>query len=217
MSISEVAIGTYGAIQKSKELDALLNIVALRRPRTIVEIGTKQGGTLYALCQVAPEDCTIISIDTSWETYSLAAQIGADDEFYASFCKPTQTVRFLHADTHDDTTLQWLKNYLAGDLIDFLFIDGDHTYKGVKKDWEMYSPLVRDGGLVGFHDIATHTDREVSCKVDIFWKELKQNENVLEIYHDPRNDEQPDGFALSHYDEVWGGIGIVYIVKEVNQ
>jgi predicted O-methyltransferase YrrM len=214
MSIAEVAIGTYGAIQKSEELDRLLMLISMFKPRTIVEIGTKQGGTLYALCQVAPDYCTIISIDTSWETYALAAQIGADDEFYASFCKPNQTIRFLHADTHDDSTLQYLKNMLAGDPIDFLFIDGDHTYRGVKKDWEMYSPLVADRGLVGFHDIATHTDREVSCKVDEFWNELKQTElNTLEIYHDPRNDEQPDGFALSHYDEVWGGIGLVYIVK----
>jgi hypothetical protein len=31
-------------------------------------------------------------------------------------------------------------------MVDFLFIDGDHTYEGVKKDFEMYSPLVRREG-----------------------------------------------------------------------
>lgn len=207
MSIAEVAIETYGAIQKTQELDLMLKYVAKLEPSVIVEIGTKQGGTLYALCQVAPEDCTIISIDTSWETYALAAQIGADDEFYASFCPKSLMLRFLHADTHDESTLQYLKNYLAGDPIDFLFIDGDHTYKGVKKDWEMYSPLVADGGMIAFHDIATHTDREVSCHVDEFWTELKPSVIFTEIYYEPRSD---DGFALSHYDEVWGGIGIVH-------
>jgi predicted O-methyltransferase YrrM len=37
--------------------------------------------------------------------------------------------------------------------LDFLFIDGDHTYEGVKQDFEMYTPLVRKGGLVAMHDI----------------------------------------------------------------
>jgi predicted O-methyltransferase YrrM len=40
--------------------------------------------------------------------------------------------------------------------LDFLFIDGDHTYKGVKEDFEMYSPLVRKGGVIAFHDITKH-------------------------------------------------------------
>jgi hypothetical protein len=34
-----------------------------------------------------------------------------------------------------------------------LFIDGDHTYEGVRRDFEMYSPLVRKGGIIAFHDI----------------------------------------------------------------
>mgnify|MGYP001270241435 CR=1 FL=1 len=35
---------------------------------------------------------------------------------------------------------------------DLIFIDGDHSYSGVKKDVEMYSPLLNLGGLVLFHD-----------------------------------------------------------------
>jgi len=217
MSIAELAIGTYGAIQKSVELEALLDIVAKEKPHTLVEIGTRSGGTLYALCQVAPDDALIISIDSCWETYALAAQLDNDNEFYTSFCKPTQELRFLHADTHDDSTFQYLKNLLAGDPIDFLFIDGDHTYRGVKKDWLMYSPLVSDGGMVAFHDIATHTDKEVSCHVDEFWTELKESGDyrIKEIYHDSRKDGELmyEVYSVPDYDQVWGGIGIVYIEK----
>lgn len=36
--------------------------------------------------------------------------------------------------------------------IDFLFLDGDHTEEGVFKDWEIYSPLVKKGGLIALHD-----------------------------------------------------------------
>jgi cephalosporin hydroxylase len=36
--------------------------------------------------------------------------------------------------------------------VDFLWIDGDHTYEGCKADYENYSPLVVPGGLIGIHD-----------------------------------------------------------------
>jgi predicted O-methyltransferase YrrM len=42
---------------------------------------------------------------------------------------------------------------LKDNKVDFLFIDADHSYEGVKKDFEMYSPLVRKGGIIAFHDI----------------------------------------------------------------
>ena len=38
--------------------------------------------------------------------------------------------------------------------IDVLFIDGDHTYAGVRQDWLMYRSLCARGALVAFHDIA---------------------------------------------------------------
>ena len=58
--------------------------------------------------------------------------------------------------------------------MDFLFIDGDHSYEGVKRDFADYAPLVRPGGLIAFHDIVPggpgkHGD---PGGVPIFWREL---------------------------------------------
>jgi predicted O-methyltransferase YrrM len=36
--------------------------------------------------------------------------------------------------------------------IDLLFIDGDHSYEGVKGDWQLFFPHVRRFGAVVFHD-----------------------------------------------------------------
>lgn len=36
--------------------------------------------------------------------------------------------------------------------IDLLFIDGDHSYEGVKTDFELYSKLITDNGIIVIHD-----------------------------------------------------------------
>jgi hypothetical protein len=42
-----------------------------------------------------------------------------------------------------------------------LFIDGDHSYEGVMKDFERWSPMVVAGGLVAFHDTNQFDSRRV--------------------------------------------------------
>ena len=37
--------------------------------------------------------------------------------------------------------------------IDYLHIDGDHSYEGVKKDFELYSSIVSENGIITIHDI----------------------------------------------------------------
>ena len=36
--------------------------------------------------------------------------------------------------------------------IDLIFIDGDHSYAGVKADWELFLPHLKEFGVVVFHD-----------------------------------------------------------------
>ena len=36
--------------------------------------------------------------------------------------------------------------------VEFLFIDGDHTWEGIASDWEAWSGLVAPGGHVALHD-----------------------------------------------------------------
>ena len=41
---------------------------------------------------------------------------------------------------------------LKDNYLDFLFIDGDHSYEGVKKDFELYSTIMSENGLITIHD-----------------------------------------------------------------
>lgn len=36
--------------------------------------------------------------------------------------------------------------------VDFLFIDGDHTYQGLRTDWESWRERITPGGIVCLHD-----------------------------------------------------------------
>ena len=49
-------------------------------------------------------------------------------------------------------TIAKVKEMLAGRPVDILFIDGNHEYEGVKKDYEIYGPMTRH--LIAFHDIS---------------------------------------------------------------
>jgi len=59
-----------------------------------------------------------------------------------------------------------------------VFIDGDHTYDGVKADFEMYSPLGRPGGVIALHDIAYP-----NCDVPRFWSEISPRYTAKSIIH----------------------------------
>lgn len=39
--------------------------------------------------------------------------------------------------------------------VDFMFIDGDHSYEGISKDWRLYADKVRTGGILALHDTST--------------------------------------------------------------
>jgi predicted O-methyltransferase YrrM len=192
-----------GAMQKLRELAPLLALARRVSPRTIVEIGTAQGGTFYAWCQVAEPDATIVSIDLPGGPFG-GRDAAADVATLRRFGRRGQQLHFLRADSHDTQTRAHLEEIVRGRPIDFLMIDGDHTYEGVKQDFEMYAPLVREGNPIALHDILPHPHVS-SCEVDRFWNELRIGRRHLEFI-----DRQPDDAG-----EEYGGIGVVY--READQ
>jgi predicted O-methyltransferase YrrM len=46
-----------------------------------------------------------------------------------------------------------------GNFPNFIFVDGDHTYEGVKRDIQAYYPLLAPGGIMAFHDFLPALDK----------------------------------------------------------
>lgn len=81
--------------------------------------------------------------------------------------------------------------------IDVLFIDGDHSYEGVKKDFELYSKLLSDNGIIIIHDtdgnyeetfIISEDTKETHHRFDgpsKFIKELQENTewNLVNLFN----------------------------------
>tara|TARA_R110001592_G_scaffold281222_1_gene548672 strand:+ start:1442 stop:2764 length:1323 start_codon:yes stop_codon:yes gene_type:complete len=81
------------------------------------------------------------------------------------------------------------------DTFDCIFIDADHSYEGVKKDYDNALKCINKGGVLIFHDIG-NTDTGVAE----LWSEIKGKASRVEEYM-----WKPD-----HIEEYFCGIGIYF-------
>ena len=186
---------TIRTCQVKYEIIKLLEIIKDLNSKIILEIGTAGGGTLFLFTKIAKPDTTIISIDLPDGNFG-GGYKKWKIPIYQSFTKRNQKIKLFREDSHNPKTFKIVKNFLDDKMIDFLFIDGDHTYEGIKKDFEMYSVLVKKGGIIALHDIVECLP-EVGCEVSKYWNEIKHDYQFLEIIKD--------------INQKWAGIGVLYV------
>jgi cephalosporin hydroxylase len=171
------------ALHDPTETVRLASLVQRLRPRRIMEIGTCWGGTLFVWCRSNPHAELIISMDLPGGEFG--GGYGPEREkLYRAFAedRPQLQLELLRVDSHAHSSYERVEGLLCGHQLDFLFIDGDHTYEGVRRDFEMYSPLVRVGGLVALHDINT---KAPDHKVRDFWADIRGQYDSEEIIARP--------------------------------
>jgi predicted O-methyltransferase YrrM len=181
-----LCFGFYGwfirSSQVKEEITCLLQIIKKTKPKQLLEIGTADGGTLFLFAKVANSNATIISVDLPGGRFG-GGYPQSIIPFYESFASKTQKVNLIRHDSHDRKTLDLIVKQLKNQKLDFIFIDGDHTYDGVKKDFNLYRPLVRTGGIIAFHDIVPGRE-DIVGGVPRFWREVKKNHTFIELVND---------------------------------
>jgi predicted O-methyltransferase YrrM len=165
--------------QNLGELGQLISLLEQEEINNVCEIGTFRGGTLFLWCQLAGEHAHITSIDLPGGSFG-GGYNARSLPFFQSFTKKGQTLECLRGSSHDPEIRQNFKGIIGPKLLDFLFIDGDHTYEGIKKDYEHYAQYVRKGGVIAFHDILQR-ENEPDIGVWKLWKELKASHDCLEF------------------------------------
>jgi methyltransferase family protein len=176
-------------------------------PKFSLEIGTNYGGTLFLLCTLSPPDAKIISLDLPLGPFG-GGYPRRKIPLFHRFPKANQKLHLIRADSHSPATKERVLQILDGQRLDYLFLDGDHAYGGVQRDFHMYAPLVRSGGIVAFHDIITHKQGS-KCEVEKFWGEIKHQYRHREIIERVDGQSLPIGVTGASMDTA--GIGILFM------
>ena len=132
-----------------------LGVLALCAPQegVIVEIGSFKGKSTVALASVAKHYGlgSVVSIDPhtspSETDPDLAGQPSSFDDFLANIraAGVEQQVE-IHREFSQRVANGWQRP------IRMLWIDGDHTYKGAKQDFDLFHPFLVERATIALHD-----------------------------------------------------------------
>ena len=133
-------------------MTVLYGLIRSNGYRELVEIGVMNGVTTCVLARAAKKNGgRLISIDVDPEAIRRAEE------------------RLIQAGLADNVFLSVgaSQTWQPTSPVEFLFIDGDHSYSGCKGDWKTWSPLVVPGGLVAMHDTGDPAVMQVVNEVNL--------------------------------------------------
>lgn len=173
--------------QWQDEFEKLLDLYREMAPKSVLEIGTYHGGTLYHWLRNASADTKIVSVDS----YA----VGVDNrELCREWAREYDVaLELISGDSRRKKTIEEVESHGP---FDWIFIDAGHYYDEVRDDWENYRPMCSQGGIVAFHDILPPTRTWPDIQVAWLWKEIKAFGWTTEEFIADPNAE-------------WGGIGVV--------
>lgn len=181
--------------QRDWELAQLIEVFKAQQPKYIVEIGSQDGGTLYQWITHAPPGAVIVNIDILENQTDPDAVLKRWQD-WAHKRNDIRLYTFIGR-SQSDEAIAFVKERMPE--INFLFIDGDHRYRGVKQDWINYGSMTN--GVVAFHDLMTPKNG------------VQDHITVGKLWNEIQHVGYPTREIWAGADPDWGGIGLVYHVK----
>src|SRR3990167_1120114 len=116
-----------------------------------VEVGTDRGGYAADICKRYPE-FELITMDP-YLPYTEGDEIKTPEDMI-KFREEAQKLLDNYPNCHflPGQTSRQVAGELEDESIDFVFIDGDHTYNGVMADLLLWYPKLKSGGILSGHD-----------------------------------------------------------------
>jgi predicted O-methyltransferase YrrM len=163
----------------------------------ICEIGTASAGTLCALARAARPEARLATIDLSlpWARRVACRRLASRG----------QRIECIEGDSHATATRDRAAAFLGESGWDLLLIDGDHSLSGVERDFTLYSPAVRRGGLIVLHDIVPDARRRLGLATSADSGDVPEFWNTLKARY-PRTEEIVDD---EHQDAC--GLGVITV------
>lgn len=123
-----------------------------------VEIGVAHGATTKALCKYTKNNGGHVYGFDIWSQHGLVNQFQnlGTKESVTEMLKKNNLKNFtltkVDVINNRSDFESKLDNLLNGEKIDFAFIDADHSYIGIKNDFEVIYPRLSQQGIIAFHD-----------------------------------------------------------------
>lgn len=128
-----------------------VKLYELARGRSnICEIGSYIGASASAMgaAVIKTRDSKILCVDT-WNNDAMSE---GEKDTYEAFLRNTSPVSECIVPMRGYSTDVVSQVSAQVEHLDLLFVDGDHSYEGVKADWDAYKHLLKPGAIVVFHD-----------------------------------------------------------------
>jgi predicted O-methyltransferase YrrM len=192
MCIHDCPVPIY---QDDGEIHRLRHLVQELKPKRILEIGSLFGGTLWYWMQDAPGS-KIVSVDLGVQSFDYChSDIEAAMTLWPVWSRATGC-ELIQLRT-DSTSANTVEEVAKHGPYDFIFVDGGHWYDVAMADFQNYWPMLREGGLLAFHDIAYPDGNPDNYNVGRVWREVRDLGRWQEIIRE----HNPEG--------IWG-IGAMY-------
>lgn len=138
---------------------------------TGVEIGRAKGGSTILIASAISGK--LISIDNK--------PVNDDALIVALQNKNINNVTLIIGNS-EEVEIDTMLNHIGQSSIDFVFIDGNHSYRAAKKDFDIYSAIVRKGGIVMFHDmVKSRRNAENDIRLERLYDEITDSMLYNEI------------------------------------
>jgi predicted O-methyltransferase YrrM len=129
----------------------LYGLVRVLRPEAVIEIGSARGKSTCAMALACSQNAKgkVYAIDPHTQNY------WSDQRSESSYDFLLDRLRTYHLEPWCEVIRKTSREALANPppiKADLVFIDGDHSYEGVKLDFELCRPLLSEHGLAVFHD-----------------------------------------------------------------
>ncbi len=131
-----------------EELEMLFKLAHECRPNArVLEVGSYLGAsTCFLAAGLRGNRASIICIDT-WQNQTMPDGIHNTFEEFGKNVNAIKRQLTLIRKFSSDVVPEEL-----GEQFDLIFIDGDHSYKQTRLDFELVSNLVAENGVLAFHD-----------------------------------------------------------------
>jgi len=159
------------------------SLIKLNKAKTIVEIGVDWGSTTRYLCQAASEiDGKVYGYD-GWGDYgpNLSWHHSGSKETVEELLKTNGFTNFEL--TRVNTLTPEFKELFNSkhSEVDFAFIDAEHSYEGIKSDFDIVYPKLSSTGIIAFHD----TLRIDGCREFVIDLRAKYNDGTFDVVDFP--------------------------------